>query len=408
MATSAAIHRSGGQLHLYGAMVNVLNESRHSLPSHEKILNRRMTMNNETKKIPPHLSNQVDNGPNFSPYPHGNSVAPVNPFDDGLAGLYPVPQVTQRTESRRVETSSVIDSCLKELRHTNSKESTKKTYGKSWARFEAQFDYLPTERDVILQYLERYDGKTGRYRRNNQDHIHLLYKHALLREWITSDPMQGLKRPRVLEQEPNPLSLEQVKILMNMEFPPRELAVLHILVGHGWRQNEVLEIKARDVRSISGGMILCHGKQREERTPILPETADLWRGLAEGLDDDAQVIQGKRGRDERFGSTGMSNLVNSVFARAGLTGFTGHNLRDTFATLVTEQSDSITAMKLMRDKVPGVAPLYIKWDLPTLLERCSPLRQLGGTPPPKSGLWADGESNSLEGSSTLLHPPHQD
>ena len=123
-------------------------------------------------------------------------------------------------------------------------------------------------------------------------------------------------------------------------------------------------------------MILCHGKQREGPIVILPETADLLRGLAQVLDDDAQVIQEKRGRDERFGSTGMSNLVNGAFARAGLTGFTGHNLRDTFATLVTEQSDSVTAMKLMRDRVPGVAPLYIKWDLPALLERLSPLRQL--------------------------------
>ena len=33
-------------------------------------------------------------------------------------------------------------------------------------------------------------------------------------------------------------------------------------------------------------------------------------------------------------------------------------------------------MQLMRDWVPGVAPLYIKWDLPVLLERHSPLRQL--------------------------------
>ena len=333
-------------------------------------------MTNETKKTPPHLSNQGDNDPNFSPYPHDNPVAAVNPFDDGLAGLYPVPQVTQGTENRRVETSLVIDSHLSELRHANSKKSTIKTYRKGWARFEAQFDYLPTERDVILGYLAQYNGKSGRYRRNNQDYIHMLYIHALGRKWITSDPMQGLKRPRVLEQEPNPLSLEQVKKLMSLEYPPKELAVLRLLVGHGWRQNEVLEIKAGDVRSISGDMILCHGKQREERTPILPETADLLRGLSEGLDDDAQVIQGRRGRDERFGSTGMSNLVNGAFARAGLTGFTGHNLRDTFATLVTEQSDSITAMKLMRDRVPGVAPLYIKWDLPALLERLSPLRQL--------------------------------
>ena len=191
------------------------------------------------------------------------------------------------------------------------------------------------------------------------------------------NPMKGLKRPRVLEQQPNPLSLEQVEKLMSLEYTPRELAILHLLVGHGWRQNEVLEIKAIDVRSMSGGMILCHGKHREERIAILPETADLLRGLAQGLDDDAQVIKGKRGRDERFGSTGMSNFLNRAFARAGLSGFTGHNLRDTFATLVTEHSDNENlALQLMRDRVPGVGRLYIKRDLPPRLKLHSPLRQL--------------------------------
>ena len=334
-------------------------------------------MTTDREKIPPHLSNQVDNSHNLSQNPHGNPVAVVNPFDDGLAGFYPAPQGTQRTENRRVKTSLVIDSCLNEHHHANSKKSTIKTYRKGWARFEAVFDTLPIERDKIIDYLERYNGETARYRRNNQDQVHLLYNNALGREWIKSDPMKGLKRPRALEQQPNPLSLEQVEKLMSLEYTPRELAILHLLVGHGWRQNEVLEIKAIDVRSISGGMILCHGKHREEPSPILPETADLLRGLAEGLDDDAQVIRGKRGRDERFGSTGMSNLVNRAFARAGLSGFTGHNLRDTFATLVDRDSGDLTvAMNLIRDKLPGVASRYVKRDLPSLLERHSPLRQL--------------------------------
>ena len=334
-------------------------------------------MTKEAKKIPPYLSSQVENSSNLSHDLHVHPVTVVNPFDDDWPGLYPVAQITQRAEDIMVKTSLVIDSCLNEHHHANSKKSTIKTYRKGWARFEAQFDYLPTERDVILDYLGRYDGKTGRYRRNNQDYIHLLYKHALGRGWITSDPMKGLKRPRALEQQPNPLSLEQVEKLMSLEYTPRELAILHLLVGHGWRQNEVLEIKAIDVRSISGGMILCHGKHREEPSPILPETADLLRGLAEGLDDDAQVIQGKRGRDERFGSTGMANLVNRAFARAGLIGFTGHNLRDTFTTLVDRDSGDLTvAMNLIRDKLPGVASRYVKRDLPSLLERHSPLRQL--------------------------------
>ena len=66
----------------------------------------------------------------------------------------------------------------------------------------------------------------------------------------------------------------------------------------------------------------------------------------------------------------MRKLVRDLMARAGLTGFTGHNLRDTFATLVTEQSGDLTlAMQLIRDRVPGVAPRYVKRDLPALLGR---------------------------------------
>ena len=111
-------------------------------------------MTTKREKIPPYLSNQVDNSHDLSQNPHVHPVTVVNPFDGGfLPGLNPVPQVTQRVENRRVKTSSVIDSCLNELRHANSKESTIKTYRKGWKRFEAVFDYLPTERDVILEYL---------------------------------------------------------------------------------------------------------------------------------------------------------------------------------------------------------------------------------------------------------------
>ena len=110
-------------------------------------------MTTKREKIPPYLSNQVDNSHDLSQNPHVHPVTVVNPFDDDWPGLYPVPQITQRAEDIMVKTSLVIDSCLNELRHANSKKSTIKTYRKGWKRFEAVFDYLPTERDVILEYL---------------------------------------------------------------------------------------------------------------------------------------------------------------------------------------------------------------------------------------------------------------
>jgi len=101
--------------------------------------------------------------------------------------------------------------------------------------------------------------------------------------------------------------------------------------------------------------------------------------MAYGQADDEWVFRGERVRDERFGYEGMRKLVRGLMERAGLTGFTCHNLRDTFATLVTKESGDLTlGMALIRDKVPGVASRYVVRDLPALLEQYSPVRQIVG------------------------------
>ena len=209
--------------------------------------------------------------------------------------------------------------------------------------------------------------------------------------------MEGMKRPNVKLQQPRSMDLPQVKRLMELEHTVRELAVLHLLIGHGWRQHEVLEIKALDVRSMERGWIWCHGKEREEFAPVLPETAELLLGLIDGLENDEQVIGSVRGRDERFGSDGMRRMVKGLLARAGLTGFTGHNLRDTFATLVERKAGDLTvSMALIRDKVPGVASRYVTRDLPALLENYSPIRQIEDGLSPGLTDWGEPGSDNKE------------
>ena len=339
---------------------------------------------------------------------------PPDPFGDELVGKILAGSATLVLETGPAEeaqeeegllTSEVIESCLKELAHANAKPSTVRTYSKCWDRFAAVFEELPLDRDTIMDYLARFDGASGRYRLNNQDNIHLLYKHALARGWVSGDPMEGMKRPNVKLQQPRSMDLVQVKKLMGLDHTSRELAALHLLVGHGWRQHEVLGIKARDVRSMERGWIWCLGKEREEFAPVLPETAALLLSLIDDLEDDEQVIGSVRGRHERFGSEGMRAMVKRLLSRAGLTGFTGHNLRDTFATLVERKAGDLTvSMALIRDKVPGVASRYVTRDLPALLESYSPLRQIedglspgltdGGEPRP--GNKERGASGSIE------------
>ena len=213
---------------------------------------------NSTTNMPKNLSSGLPAGTrvSISLEPSG----PPDPFGDHLLGGILAGHATLVLETSPAEeagednllTSQVIESKLKELAHANAKTSTVETYTKCWGRFAEVFEELPSDRESIMDYLARFDGPSGRYRLNNQDNIHLLYKHALARGWISGDPMEGMKRPNVKLQQPRSMDLAQVKELMGLDHTLRELAVLHLLVGHGWRQHEVLDIKARDVRSIEG------------------------------------------------------------------------------------------------------------------------------------------------------------
>ncbi|MFC1991632.1 hypothetical protein ACFLVC_02775 [Chloroflexota bacterium] len=64
----------------------------------------------------------------------------------------------------------------------------------------------------------------------------------------------------------------------------------------------------------------------------------------EGLADSDLIIRGRANKE--LLETGMGKLVSRLFSRAGIEGFTGHDLRRTFSTLVREHSgDQMLAMR---------------------------------------------------------------
>jgi integrase len=233
-----------------------------------------------------------------------------------------------------------------------------------------------------MDYLSHFDGESGRHRLNQQSLLNMLYEHATRRFGLMKNPLAGLERPIVTHKPVNTLSLEQVLALNRTPESLPERAALDLLAGHGWRQIEVRRVQARDVAAIDRQLILCHGKERQELTPVLPETADRLREMARDLvpDDFLFVARQKRhGRRVPLGEDGMSQLVARLLARAGIKGFTGHDLRRTFATLVTTAShDEFLAMHLIRDRVPGLSQRYISYPMDQLVEalqKYSPIRQ---------------------------------
>jgi len=171
----------------------------------------------------------------------------------------------------------------------------------------------------------------------------------------------------------------------------------------------VRRILAEDVLNIKDGLIWCRGKERDEFAPVLTETEQRLRELSQNLNGDQAIILANRiyrGERRPLGEDGMAQLIARLYARAGIIGLTGHDLRRSFATLVTTASNGeFIAMRLLRDKIPGQSDRYINFPIPRLreaLERYSPLRlieqketgsSLGKEPANMSG-GDGGESNS--------------
>jgi len=313
------------------------------------------------------------------------------------------------TTNIQLRTRDVIDSLLGFKEYKRVKKSTLDTYRKRFDQFERAFPYLPDKTEPILVYLDQFDGETGRTKRNHHEIISMLYKYAVSDCNLHSSPFEGVGRPIVRKRPIRTLSFEQVLAIDTTPKSLTERACLDLLLGHGWRQIEVRRILAEDVLNIKDGLILCRGKQRDEFAPILPETEQRLRELAQGRNEKQSVIlanRTRRGKREPLGEDGMSQLWARLFARAGITGITGHALRKTFATLVTHASgDEFLAMRLLRDIIPGQSERYIYFPQDKLrdaLLKYSPLRLIhqketgpGPKPEPADNSGGDGgESNS--------------
>lgn len=287
-------------------------------------------------------------------------------------------------ESAHISTAAVVDSLLSNRRIKGIKESSIETYMKRLPRIVSQFPYLPTEADPVIDFLTQFEGKTNRYKQTYYDLFKMIYRHAVRCFDFPFNLMDRIDRPQIIHKPIKTLNLDQVTALLKILETLTEKVVFSILVGHGWRQIENRRITAGDVRLATDRLIMCHGKEREEEAPILPETLVLLKELTpSSLRDSEPILRSRRirnGHTEPLGEDGMSQMLARLFVRAGLGDYKGHDLRRTFASLVRDASeDEFIAMRLIRDKIQGQNDRYINFPLKrlvSLLERYSPLRQI--------------------------------
>jgi integrase/recombinase XerC/integrase/recombinase XerD len=160
---------------------------------------------------------------------------------------------------------------------------------------------------------------------------------------LEESPLKNVKAPRIPTDQLQPLSQEQLQLLIDAarrgRAPDRDVALIQLLVDSGLRASELCGLRVRDLDR-GAGKLWVIGKGNKGRQVYMGTTTrrSLWRYLETNRRD-------AFGEEPLFASVGgtqsgaalTANGVHRVVAKAGrMAGLTGvrcspHTLRHTFA-----------------------------------------------------------------------------
>lgn len=162
------------------------------------------------------------------------------------------------------------------------------------------------------------------------------------RKYIDEDPTAELESPKIPKKQPEYLSLEQSKNLLNQvnpkddKFAERNYCILTLFLNCGLRLSELHDI---DIADISGDKLRVTGKGNKERTIHLNEAcidaiAAYLRVRPANANDMKALFISRQGN--RLAKTSIQRMINNYLAKAGIDTkkYSTHKLRHTSATLL--------------------------------------------------------------------------
>jgi len=161
---------------------------------------------------------------------------------------------------------------------------------------------------------------------------------------IKTNPIEEVGSPRVGKSLPKPISVSQVRRLLEQPTKrdtleaKRDTAMLELLYASGMRVSELVSLNLNDM-DIEGGYVRCFGKGHKERLIPIHKRAtsaveeyikEVHPRLAHGKDEPALFLNA---RGERLTRQGLWQILKGYAKSAELgTDITPHTLRHSFAT----------------------------------------------------------------------------
>ena len=297
-------------------------------------------------------------------------------------------------QTDKLSTREVVDAFLKST-EPGLKPRSFESYTKELKRFARNFEYLPNIPEPIEEYMKR--GVKGKEyaparRAYIRSVLNSLYEFVIARRQPDfPQVMRTIKVRKVKHDGGSNLKWDELSRVMDMATDSRDIAMLHLGIGQGFRPCE--EMVRLNVEDILEDRIYIRGKERDEWAPLLPEVRDSLKALMNGKGEKEPVFISQMKR--RLSADMAALRIKALFKKAEIRGTNRQRpyiLRHTFATLTRAAGcDKASVDALMRHRTEDVSAFYDHRSdeeklqlLKAKLEQYSPLRRLNGHQAPNS------------------------
>ncbi|WP_296831461.1 site-specific tyrosine recombinase XerD [Thiomicrospira sp.] len=244
--------------------------------------------------------------------------------------------------------------------NTQSAYRTDLTQFARWLGELESADWLQVSRDDLQSYI-RYLQAAGRQDRSIArlvSSLKRLYGFAIDQAWLSINPCDLLKTPRVSAAIPSVLSESQINDLLEApdtatDLGLRDRAILELMYASGLRVSEVVNLPLSQL-NLSAGLVMVTGKGNKERIVPLGEYASEW--LERYLKIARPGLVGEKWVEtlfvSRIGRTmtrqTLWHRIHNLAQIAGITGkLSPHGLRHAFATHLINHGADLRSVQLL-------------------------------------------------------------
>lgn len=255
------------------------------------------------------------------------------------------------------------------------KPATLRGYAEGWAKIDPELGahrLTDVRRRDVQAMIDRWAAKGTKPStiRNALDPLRVIYRRAVRRDLVVTDPTNGLEIPASADEEPMRFASRDEAAELLAVLPDGDQALWTAAMYGGLRRGELTALRWSDIDLVAGIIAVTRSwdakegeqapktKGSDRKVPIVP-------ALAEALEAHAAAT-GRGGRDLTFGRTAALPFVPSTirtralkaWKAAELEPITLHQCRHTFASMMIASGANAKALSV----VMGHASITITFD----------------------------------------------